>query len=379
MPIQRTLFSPEHDLFRATVRRFVEQEIAPHHARWEREGVVSREVWRKAGAAGLLLTAVPEEYGGAGGDYLFGVILAEELARGVYSGPAFNLQSNVIAPYILHYGSEAQKRRWLPRMAKGEIIAAIAMTEPGAGTDLQAIRTTAIRDGEAFVLNGSKTFISNGQLADLVVVAAKTDAKQGAKGISLLLVEASSPGFERGRKLEKVGMKAQDTSELSFSDVRVPVANLLGEEGRGFKYLMQLLPQERLGAAVGALALAEASLEWTIAYTKERKAFGQAISDFQHNRFALAEMKTELQIARVFLDRCIELHRSAALDVETAAMAKFNMTELEGRVIDRCVQMFGGYGYMWEYPIARAWADARVQRILAGTNEIMKELVARTL
>ncbi len=379
MAIPRTLFSADHEAFRATVRRFVEQEIAPHHARWEREHVVDREVWTKAGELGLLCTGIPEEYGGAGVDFRYATVVNEELMRGCYSGPGFRVHSDISAPYILHYGSEAQKRTWLPRMARGETIAAIAMTEPQAGTDLQRLRTTAIRDGDDLVVNGSKTFITNGQLADLVIVACKTGREEGAKGISLVLVEADRPGFTRGRNLEKIGMKAQDTSELFFSDVRVPRSNLLGEEGKGFRYLMQELPQERLLVAISAVTLADAALEWTLAYTKERQVFGQSLAAFQHNRFKLAEMKTQVQVARVFLDRCIELHCEGKLDVESAAMAKYWLTELEGGIIDQCVQMHGGYGYMWEYPIARAFVDARAHRIYAGSNEIMRELIARNL
>jgi acyl-CoA dehydrogenase len=379
MAIPRTLFSAEHELFRATVKRFVEEEIAPHHERWEREHVVSRSAWEKAGELGLLLTGIPEEYGGAGVDFLYAAIMTEELMRHVYSGPGFRVHSDIVAPYILHYASEDLKRKWLPQMARGTVIGAIAMTEPQAGTDLQNIRTTAIRDGDDFVLNGSKTFITNGQLCDLVLVACKTDARQGAKGMSLVLVEADRAGFTRGRNLEKIGMKAQDTSELFFSDLRVPVTNLLGEEGKGFRYLMQELPQERLLTGIAAVTVSEAALGWTLAYTKERQLFGQALADFQHNRFKLAEMKTEVQVARVFLDKCLELHCRGELDVETAAMAKYWLSELEGRVVDQCLQMHGGYGYMWEYPIARAYTDVRAHRIFAGSNEIMRELVARNL
>ncbi len=379
MAIARTVFSAEHEMFRGTVRRFVEQEIAPHHARWEREHVVSRDLWRKAGELGLLLTGIPEEYGGAGADFLYSVIITEELMRGVYSGPGFRVHSDIVAPYILHYGSEAQKRTWLPKMASGEVIGAIAMTEPQAGSDLQRIRTTAVRDGDDLVINGSKTFITNGQLGDLVVVACKTDREQGAKGMSLVLVEADRPGFTRGRNLEKIGMRAQDTSELFFGDVRVPRTNLLGEEGKGFRYLMQELPQERLLAAIAAVTVSEAALEWTVTYAKERQLFGQPLADFQYNRFKLAEIKTDVQVARVFLDKCLELHCGGKLDVETAAMAKFWLSELECRIVDQCLQMHGGYGYMSEYPIARAYVDARAHRIFAGSNEIMRELVARGL
>ncbi len=340
---------------------------------------MSREVWRKAGAAGFLCTAMPPDYGGAGADFLYSAIFIEEMARGVYSGPGFRLHSDIVAPYILHYGDEATKRRWLPKMATGEAIGAIAMTEPGTGSDLQAIRTTALRDGEDYVVNGQKTFITNGQLADIVIVAAKTDPREGAKGVSLILVEAERPGFKRGRNLEKIGLKAQDTSELFFDDVRVPRGNLLGAEGNGFAYLMQELPQERLLVGIGSVAVAEAALDWTLAYTRERKVFGRAVADYQNSRFRLAEVKTELTVGRVFLDHCLALHLEGKLDVTTAAMCKWWLSELAGRAIDACLQLHGGYGYMWEFPIARAYADARVSRIFAGTNEIMKELIARAL
>lgn len=379
MPIARTVFKEEHEIFRRSVKAFIEREIAPFHDQWEKDGAVSREVWRKAGDAGLLLTGIPEEYGGGGSDFLMSAVVIEELARGVYSGPGFRLHSDIVAPYILHYGSEEQKRTWLPRMAKGEVITAIAMTEPGTGSDLQGIRTTAIAKGNELVVNGQKTFITNGQLADLVIVACKTDPKEGAKGVSLVLVEADRSGFKRGRNLQKLGQKAQDTSELFFEDVRVPPSNMLGDEGRGFQYLMQELPQERLVVGVAAVAIMEAALEWTLAYTRERKAFGRPIAEFQNSRFKLAEVKTEVQVARVFLDKCLELHVEGRLDVPTAAMQKWWLTELEGRVLDTCLQLHGGYGFMWEYPIARAYADARVHRIFAGTTEIMKEIVARSL
>ena len=378
--IERTLFAEEHAIFRDTVRRFYEREIVPHREAWERDGVISREAWRRAGETGLLCVTMPEEFGGAGADRLYSAILMEEQARAGASGPGFGLHSEIVAPYILNYGSDDQKREWLPRMAAGEVIGAIAMTEPGTGSDLQAIKTTAIPDGNELVVNGSKTFITNGQLADLVIVVAKTDRNtEGAKGISLVLVEAEREGYSRGRNLEKVGLKAQDTSELFFSDLRVPRTNLLGAEGQGFYYLMQELAWERLQVAVGGIAAAEAALDLTIAYTKERHAFGRPIAKFQNTRFKLAEMKTEVEIGRVFVDRCLELVLRDNLDVPTAAMAKYWITELQCRVMDECLQLHGGYGYMWEYPIARAWADSRVQRIYAGTNEIMKELISRSL
>ncbi|MEQ9334389.1 acyl-CoA dehydrogenase family protein [Thalassobaculum sp.] len=373
------LFREEHALFRETARRFVEAEVAPHHARWEQQGVVDRELWRKAGEAGLLLTAIPEEYGGGGADFLTSVVMIEEMMRHVYSGPGFRLHSDIVAPYILHYGSEDLKRAWLPRMARGEVVTAIAMTEPGTGSDLQGVRTSAVRDGNHYVVNGQKTFITNGQLADLIVVVCKTDPALGAKGTSLILVEADRTGFARGRNLDKIGLKAQDTSELFFDDVRVPITNLLGEENQGFRYLMQELPQERLLIAISAVTVIEAALEWTIAYTRGRQAFGRAIADFQNTRFKLAEVKTEAHVARVFLNDCIARHLRGELDVPTAAMAKWWLTELMGKVVDTCLQLHGGYGYMTEFPIARAYADARVHRIYGGTTEIMKEIVARSL
>lgn len=373
------LFSEEHALFRESVRRFVAAEVAPHHARWEQQGVVDRDVWRKAGDAGLLLTNIPEAYGGGGAGFLTSVVMIEELMRHVYSGPGFRLHSDIVAPYILHYGSEDLKCRWLPRMARGEVITAIAMTEPGTGSDLQGVRTSAVRDGNHYVINGQKTFITNGQLADLIIVVCKTDPAAGAKGTSLILVEADRAGFARGRNLDKLGLKAQDTSELFFDAVRVPITNLLGEENQGFRYLMQELPQERLLIAISAVAVIEAALEWTIAYTRERKAFGRAIADFQNTRFRLAEVKTEATVARVFLNDCLAKHLAGALDVPTAAMAKWWTTELMGRIVDTCLQLHGGYGYMTEFPIARAYADARVHRIYGGTTEIMKEIIARSL
>jgi acyl-CoA dehydrogenase len=379
MTIPRTVFGEEHEMFRATVKDFIEREISPHHDTWEKEGVVPRELWRKAGEAGLLLTGTPEEYGGAGANFLMSAILIEEMSKGLYSGPGFRLHSDIVAPYILHYGSEEQKRSLLPRMARGEIVTAIAMTEPGTGSDLQGIRTTAVRQGNELIVNGQKTYITNGQLADIIIVACKTDPKEGAKGISLVIVEADRPGFARGRNLEKLGNKAQDTSELFFDNVRVPPSNILGAEGKGFSYLMQELPQERLIVGLASVAIMEAALEWTLAYTRDRKAFGRPIADFQNSRFKLAEVATEVQVARVFVDKCLELHVAGKLDVPTAAMQKWWLTELEGRVLDICLQLHGGAGFMWEYPIARAYADARVHRIFAGTTEIMKEIVARSL
>jgi acyl-CoA dehydrogenase len=378
--IPRTVFSGEHELFRNTVRAFMDKEVAPYHADWERDGVVSREVWQKAGDAGLLCCDIPEEYGGAGADFLFSAIVVEELARAGASGPAFYLHSDIVAPYILHYGSEEQKRTWLPKMASGEVIGAISMTEPGAGSDLQGIRTRAVADGNHYVLNGQKTFITNGQLADLVVVVVKTDPEARAKGISLILVERDRAGFERGRNLEKIGYKAQDTSELFFNDVRVPMTNLLGpEEGQGFIQLMEQLTQERLLVAIRSATMIEAALDWTVTYTQERQAFGRPIAGFQNTRFKLADAKAAATVTRTFIDRCLELHLEGDLTPEDAAIAKLHTTELLCQVLDDCLQLHGGYGYMWEFPVARAWADARVGRIAGGSSEIMREIIGRSL
>ncbi|HEX3498322.1 MAG TPA: acyl-CoA dehydrogenase family protein [Stellaceae bacterium] len=376
--IPRTLFSEEHAIFRDSVRRFIATEITPYHAQWEKDGAVPRALWRKAGAAGLLCTAVPEDYGGMGGDFLMSLVVLEELGLAAASGPFFTLHSDIVAPYLVKYGSEAQKRRFLPGMASGEIIGAIAMTEPSGGSDLQRIRTGAIRDDDDYVINGQKVFISNGQLANLVIVACKTDPREAAKGISLVLVETDRPGFA-SRRLEKIGLKAQDTSELFFADVRVPISNLLGGEGRGFAQLMTELPQERLIQAARAVIMCEAALGWTIDYVTGRQAFGQRIADFQNTQFKLAELKAEIAQARVFVDRLTELLLAGALDAVDAAIAKLTTTELQGRVMDECLQLFGGYGYMWEYPIARAWADARQSRIAGGTIEVMKHIIGRSL
>ncbi|MDP2825533.1 MAG: acyl-CoA dehydrogenase family protein [Sulfuritalea sp.] len=386
LSIPRTLFEEDHEAFRDTVRRFMEQEIAPHHARWEEQSHVDREIWNKAGAAGFLCATMPEEYGGVGVDKRFSVIVMEEAARINATGLGWGLHSEIVAPYLLHYGSEALKQKYLPRMASGEMIGAIAMTEPAAGSDLQGVRTTAqlvkSGDGDHYIVSGSKIFITNGYLCDLVIVVAKTDPAKGAPGskcTSLLIVDTSMPGFTKAKPLHKAGMKAQDTCEMFFDNVKVPVENLLGEENNGFVYLMQELPWERLQIAVIAIASAEAAIDWTVTYTRERKAFGQEILKFQNTRFKLAELKTEVQIGRVFVDRCIELLLENKLDPATASMAKYWCTDLQFKVMDECVQLHGGYGYMWEYPIARAWADARVQRIYGGTNEIMKELIGRSL
>ena len=377
--IPRSVYSADHELFREAVRRFVASEIVPYHAQWEKDGVVSREVWRAAGAQGLLCSFVPENYGGPGGDFLHTAIVTEELAKVEATGPAFHLHSGIVTPYILHYGSEAQKHKWLPGMCAGEIIGAIAMTEPGAGSDLQGMRARAVRDAEGYVLNGQKTFISNGQIADLVITVCKTDPEAAAKGMSLLVVERGDAGFSRGRNLEKVGWHAQDTSELFYSDVRLGTDRLLGEENRAFKYLMQELAQERLLVAIRSATTLETALANTVTYTQQREAFGKPLFALQNTRFKLAECKTQAVVARTFVDRCMEMHMQGMLDANDAAMAKLHVTESLGRVLDECLQLHGGYGYMWEYPIARAWAGHRVSRIAGGSSEIMKEIISRTL
>ncbi len=377
--IPRTVFAAEHELFRKTVAGFVADEIAPHHAQWEKDGVVPREAWRKAGEAGLLCVGAPEEYGGAGADFRYSAVIVEELARAGASGPGFALHSDIVMPYILDFGSAAVKRKYLPPMVSGETIAAIAMTEPDTGSDLQRIRATAVRDGDHYVVNGAKTFITNAMLCDIVVLAVKTDPDKGAHGMSMLVVEADTPGFVKGRNFDKIGNKAQDTGELFFDDVRVPVGNMLGEENGGWNVLMNELVQERLIVAVTALTTCEVSLEQTLAYTRDRHAFGQPLFDFQNTRFKLAEMTAQVQVGRVFVDHCLALHVKGELDMVDAAKAKLWTTELQDRVLDQCLQLFGGNGYMREYPIARAWADARVHRIYAGTSEIMKEIIARSL
>ncbi len=381
--IERNLFSPDHEAFRDSFHRFLDKEIAPHHEAWEEQGYVDREVWRKAGANGFLCMTLPEEYGGAGADKLYSVAQMEELARGGFTGIGFGLHSEIVAPYILHYGTEAQKKKYLPLLASGEMVGAIAMTEPAAGSDLQGVKSTALKQPDgSYLLNGSKTFITNGWHADLVIVVAKTDPAAGAKGTSLLLVERGMPGFEKGKRLKKLGLKAQDTSELFFDNVRVPFDNLLGgaaQENRGFICLMEQLPWERLQIAITAVASAQAAIDWTVAYVKERKVFGQPVAAYQNTRYALAELQTEVQVARVFVDKCCELITQGKLDTATASMAKYWCSDLQCKVMDECVQLFGGYGYMWEYPITRAYADARVQRIYGGTNEIMKEVISRAM
>lgn len=384
LAVEKPAFMAEEDIaiFEDAVGKFFD-EHAPEStvATWRKNHCVDRDMWTKAGAAGLLGLSTPEEYGGAGGDYRHEVVLMDQLGKKGVDGFGASLHNAIVMPYIVHYGTEEQKRRWLPRLATGELVGAIAMTEPGAGSDLQGVKTTAKKAGNQYVLNGSKTFITNGQTANLVIVVAKTDATLGARGVSLLVVETDgTEGFERGRNLDKLGHEAQDTSELFFNDVKIPTENLLGvDEGQGFFQLMGQLPQERLNIAVQGMATIERALELTIAYVKERQAFGRAIIDFQNTQFVLAECKTEATVAKVFVNHCIGQHLDGKLDAATASMAKYWVTDLENKIVDRCLQLFGGYGFMNEYPIARMYKDSRVQRIYGGTNEIMKLLIARTL
>ena len=379
MPLQRNVYLEEHEQFRESVRKFLLTHAEPYHDEWEINGKVSRAVWQKAGEQGLLAPTVPEEYDGYNVDFRFNSIVNEEVWRSGLTGLGFALHSDIAVPYIVNYASESVKKAYLPQCVTGELITAIAMTEPDAGSDLQGIKTTAIRNGDHYVLNGSKTFITNGQLADWVIVVCKTDTSAGAKGISLLFVDANSEGFERGRNLKKVGLKAQDTSELFFNDVKVPVENLLGEEGKGFQYLMQELPQERLSIAVAAMAACQSVLEQTVEYTNERKAFGKPISALQNTQFKLAEIDAKVTAMQVFVDHCLALHVEGKLDAVTASKAKLLTTELQDEVVDVCLQLHGGYGYMWEYPVARAYADSRIQRVYGGTSEIMKLIIAREL
>src|SRR5712675_2263175 len=372
--IERTIFREEHRIFRESVRRFVEREIVPFHAQWEKEGIVPRELWRKAGAEGLLCCTVPEEYGGLGLDYLFDVVVFEELWRIGASGPGFLIHTDLVATYILTFGTEEQKSQWLPKMVKGEAIGSLGMTEPHAGSDLKNIRTRAVRDGDDYVINGQKVFISNGQSCDVLVLATRTPGDTHG-GITLFLVDAALPGFVRGRNLEKIGLKAQDTSELFFENLRVPAAAMLGAEGHGFQLMRQNLAQERLAQAIRSATVAETVIEWTIEYTSQRKAFNKTIGDFQNTQFKLAELKTEAVIGRVFTDECIERFMGGQLDEVDAAMAKMWLSNLHCKVVDECLQLFGGWGYMWEYPIARAYADARVIKIAGGSIEIMKHII----
>ncbi|NKY60472.1 acyl-CoA dehydrogenase family protein [Nocardia flavorosea] len=378
--MRRTILEPEHEQFRQTARTFFEKECVPYVDEWEKAGRTSREVWLKAGELGLLCWEAPEEYGGAGiKDFRFNSILNEEYWLSGSVGVGFGVQNDILAPYFIELTTEEQRKRWLPGMVSGELITAIAMSEPGAGSDVRGIRTTARRDGDHYVINGSKTFISNGLLCDLVVLACKTDPAAGHKGISLIVVEAGTPGFTKGRKLDKIGQHSADTAELHFEDVRVPVENLLGEENKGFYHLMRNLPTERLGIAVHAVAGAQRAYNLTLPYARERQAFGQPIGTFQVNRHFLAEMQTKLEVMWAYLDTCIAALNAGELTAQEAAGAKWWATETQWEILDRCLQLHGGYGYMNEYEIARLWRDARVQRVYGGTNEIMKDLIGRSM
>lgn len=377
--IERSVFTAEHEMFRDAFRKFLEGEAVPHNEQWEEDGQVSREVWRKAGEQGFLGPTVPEKFGGLGLDFGYNAIITEEIAFAGLSGLALGLHSDVVLPYIYEYGSDALVGKYMPRLLSGEFVTAMAITEPGAGSDVKSLRTNAVRQGDKFILNGSKTYITNGQLSDLVLVVAKTAPELGAKGISLFLVETSSPGFRKGRNLKKLGMKAQDTSELFFDNVEVPAENMLGQENKGFNYLMRNLSQERLTCSLGAVAMAQRAVEETIKFVKERIVFGQPLSEFQNTQFALAKMDAEVTQARVFTDRCLELFIQGKLDGTNAAKVKLLTTEMCNRVIDDGLQLHGGAGYMWEYPISRLYADARIMRILAGSSEVMKMLISREL
>jgi alkylation response protein AidB-like acyl-CoA dehydrogenase len=380
--MQRDLYEPEHDMFRDSFRRFLDKEVVPRAEEFERDGIMDRAVFARAGAAGFLAMEVPEEYGGGGvKDFRYNSVIIEEVAETAIggSGLGLTLHNDICLPYFLHLSNEEQKQRWLPGICSGELVTAVAMTEPGIGSDLASMTTTAVRDGDVYLVNGSKTFITNGINADLVITAVKTDPTQRHKGMSLIVIERGMEGFERGRNLEKIGLHSQDTAELFFTDVRVPAANLLGAEGEGFRYLVTNLPQERLSIAVAGLANARAAYKWTLEYVKERQAFGQPIAAFQNTRFKLAEMATEIAVAEAFIDKAILAHNQGRLNAEEAAMAKWWCTELQGRATDIGVQLHGGYGFMAEYPIARAYADARVTRIYGGTTEIMKEIIGRSI
>ncbi|MDB5978318.1 MAG: acyl-CoA dehydrogenase [Nevskia sp.] len=379
--VPRTLFGAEHEEFRKSLRRFFAEEVMPHHERWEEQQHVDRAIWNRAGELGFLCLTIPEEYGGMGADRLYSTVLMEEQTHAGASGVGFSVHSDIIANYIYNFGNEAQKKHWLPKMASGEAIGAVAMTEPGTGSDLQAIKTRAVKDGSDYIIDGSKIFITNGYLSDIVVVVARTgDSGEGSKDLSLILVEASTPGFTKGKPLKKVGMKGQDTCELFFDNVRVPQSNLLGpKEGMGFIMLMKELAWERLIIAILSIAGAQAALDMTLEYTRNRKVFGKPVASFQNSRFKLAEMKAEIGIGQVFVDRCIELQLNNKLAPDAAAAAKYWTSDLLCKVVDECVQLHGGYGYMLEYPIARAYIDSRASKIYGGTNEIMKELIARTL
>jgi acyl-CoA dehydrogenase len=376
---EREIFSVDHEVFRSSVRKFVADKIVPFHDQWERDGQIDRKAWLQAGEHGLLCATIPEEYGGPSADFLFSAVVLEELGRVGAMGPGFSLHSDIVAPYLVNYGSEELKLKWLPKMVTGEVIGAIAMTDPSGGSDLANLKTRAVRDGDEYVISGQKVFITNGQMSDFIIVACKTDPDAGAKGVSLIIVEADRAGFKRGRNLEKIGWKAQDTSELFFDEVRVPVGNLVGEEGKGFVQLMEQLPQERLLQAIRCSVVIEAALEWTLDYVRERQAFGKPIGAFQNTRFKLAEVKSQAVMMRVFVDRCIAMHLKGKLEANDAAMAKMLSSEMMCDLLDECLQLFGGYGYMWEYPIARAWADGRQSRLAGGTGEIMREIIGREL
>jgi len=378
LPIERTIFSEEHEMFRTNVRRFMQDFVIPNLEKWNKQCYPDRDVWREAGKHGFLCVTMPEKYGGAGADRKYSAILIEEQQRANAAGPGLVMHSEIVAGYIERFGNDRQKQKWLPEMARGEVIGSLAMTEPRGGSDLRAISTRAVADGDDYLINGSKTFITNGYITDLIIVAAKTDQKDGSSGLSLFLVEADRNGVSKSQPLDKVGQKAQDAAELFFDGVRIPKGNLLGNEGEGLRYLMQELAWERLMIAIRAVAGCEIALESTVDYTKSREAFGQKLLDFQNTKFKLAECKTKTQIARVYIDRCIELGAVGRLSAEAAAMAKWWCTELQNRVLDECVQLHGGYGYMLEYPVARAWIDARAQMIYGGTNEIMKEIISRS-
>jgi acyl-CoA dehydrogenase len=377
--IKRDLFNEDHEAFRDMVRKFIDKEIAPHHAQWEHDGIVPRSLWLKAGAAGMLCCTIPEEYGGIGADYLFDVVVFEEMARSGFSGPGFLIHCDLVATYVKSFGSEAQKQHWLPKMVSGEAIGSLGMTEPHAGSDLKAIRTKAVKDGDDYVISGQKVFISNGQMCDVLVLATKTDSAAGAKGVTLFLIDTSLPGFRRGKNLEKLGMKGQDTSELFFDELRVPASAMLGEEGKGFELMMTKLAQERLAQAIRSATVAETVVDYTVAYTAERKAFGKTIGDFQNTQFKLAELKTEAVVGRQFTDRCIQAFMQGELTAVDAAMAKMWLSNTHCKIVDECLQLFGGWGYMWEYPIARAYADARIVKIAGGSIEVMKHIIGRQI
>ena len=377
--IARELFNQDHEMFRESVRKFIDKEIAPYHEQWELDGCVPRDLWLKAGHAGMLCCTVPPAYGGAGADYLFDVVVFEEMARSGFTGPGFMIHCDLVATYLSAFGTDQQKRHWLPKMVAGEAIGSLGMTEPHAGSDLKNIRTKARREGDDFVISGQKVFISNGQLCDLIVLATKTDSAAGARGVTLFLVDTSLPGFRRGKNLRKLGMKAQDTSELFFDDVRVPASAMLGEEGNGFALMMTKLTQERLAQAIRSAVVAETVIDWTVEYVAQRKAFGQTIADFQNTQFKLAELKTEAVVGRTFVDKCIANFIKGELDAIDAAMAKMWLSNMHCKVVDECLQLFGGWGYMWEYPIARAYADARVVKIAGGSIEVMKHIIGRQM